>query len=110
MLHSRWRRATMAAVASLCVSGALASVADAAPGDLPRLAQQAPTGIAMGYFDDHSRAGDNHTGWGHDGSDGEPLAISFQSMLRNTGPGVLQLCATTGSDTWRARRLLGRDG
>jgi hypothetical protein len=104
MFHTRWRRATMAAVASLCASGAAASAADAAPGDLPRLAQQAPTGITMGYYDDHSLGGDNHTGWDHDGSDGEPLAISFQSMLRNTGPGVLQLCATNGSDTWRSAR------
>jgi hypothetical protein len=100
MFHIRWRRATMAAVASLCASGALASAAAAAPGDLPRLAQQAPTGIAMGYFDDHSRGGDNHMAW----ADDEPLAISFQSMLRNTGPGVLQLCATNGSDTWRSAR------
>jgi hypothetical protein len=89
----------MAAVASLCASAAIAPAANAAPGDLPRLAQQAPTGITMGFFDDHSRSGDNHTGWGHDGSDGEPLAISFQSNLRNVGPGVLQLCAGAGGET-----------
>src|SRR5215210_1942220 len=105
MFHTRWRRATMAAVASLCASGALASGADAAQGDLPRLAQQAPTGIAMGYFDDHSRGGDNHMGWDA-GPDSEPLAISFQAGLRNAGPGVLQLCTNAGdTDTsWRALR------
>jgi hypothetical protein len=91
----------MAAVASLCASAAVVPSAFAASGDLPRLVQQAPTGIALGYFDDHSRGGDNHTGWSHDGSDGEPLAVSFQSTLRNVGPGVLQLCSGAGSTTWR---------
>jgi hypothetical protein len=106
MLHSRWRRATTAAVASLCASAVIAPAALAAPGDLPDLVQQAPTGITMGYFDDHSRGGDNHMGWGFSGSDGEPLAISFQASLRNAGPGVLQLCSTVGDlgTSWRAAR------
>jgi hypothetical protein len=104
MLHSRWRRATTAAVASLCASAVIAPAALAAPGDLPDLVQQAPTGITMGYFDDHSRGGDNHMGWGFPGSDGEPLAISFQASLRNAGPGVLQLCADGNDQTWRSAR------
>jgi hypothetical protein len=106
MLHSRWRAATTAAVASLCASAAIAPAALAAPGDLPDLVPQAPTGITMGYFDDHSRGGDNHMGWGHSGSDGEPLAVSFQASLRNTGPGVLQLCTNAGDTgtSWRTLR------
>jgi hypothetical protein len=104
MLHSRWRRATMAAVASLCAAAAVAPSALAAPGDLPDLAQQAPTGITMGHYDDHSRGGDNHMGWSFSGSDGEPIAIRFQATLRNAGPGVLQLCAGNGDGIWRALR------
>jgi len=94
----------MAAVASLCASAAIVPSAIAAPGDLPRIVQGAPTGIAMNYWDDHSVAGDNHLGWDHDGSQREPLAISFQSSVSNVGPGVLQLCAGTGGTDWRAGR------
>jgi hypothetical protein len=104
MLHSRWRRATMAAVASLCASAAVAPAAFAAPGDLPDLVQQAPTNITMGYFDDHTIGGDNHMGWGAPGSENEPLAISFQASLRNAGPGVLQLCADGNDQRWRTAR------
>ena len=94
----------MAAVASLCASAAVAPAALAAPGDLPDLVQQAPTNITMGHYDDHSRGGDNHMGWGFSGSDREPLAISFQASLRNAGPGVLQLCAGAGDERWRTAR------
>jgi hypothetical protein len=104
MLHSRWRRATMAAVASLCASAAIVSAADAAQGDLPRLAQSAPTGISMNFWDDHSLSGDSHLGWDHGSSQKEPLAISFQSHLDNTGPGVLQLCAGASGTEWRSAR------
>jgi hypothetical protein len=108
MHHFRWRRAAMAVVASLCASAAVATAAQAAQGDLPRITQNAPSGIALGYWDDHSLGGDDHMGWslgdpGHV-SEGEPLAIRFQASVNNDGPGVLQLCAGgTGAD-WRAAR------
>ena len=80
MLHFRWRRATMAAVASLCASAVIAPAAIAAPGDLPDLVQSIPTAGATDadrvrstgrFFDDHSVGGDNHMGWSHSGSDPE---------------------------------------
>jgi hypothetical protein len=101
---SRRRRAMMAAVATLCAGGALAPSALAASGDLPKLTQLAPTGISLNFYDDHSIGGDNHMGWNHAGSDGEPLAIGFQSSLRNDGDGALQLCANGGSTTVRTGR------
>jgi hypothetical protein len=104
MLHFRWRRATMAAVASLCASAAIVPSAIAAPGDLPDLVQSIPTAPAVtpdadtgqlnwgGFFDDHSIAGDNHMGWSHSGSDPEALMVRFQSTLSNVGNGALELC------------------
>ena len=104
MLHFRWRRATMAAVASLCASAVIAPAAIAAPGDLPDLVQSIPTAPAAtpdadtgqvnwgGFFDDHSIGGDNHMGWSHSGSDPEALMVRFQSTLTNAGNGALQLC------------------
>ncbi len=112
MLHSRWRRATMAAVASLCASAALVPAAIAAPGDLPDLVQSIPSAPAAtpdanglvnwgGFFDDHSIGGDNHMGWGHSGSDPEALSVRFQSVLTNTGNGALELCGyPAGSAAW----------
>jgi hypothetical protein len=92
----------MAVAASLCASAALAPAALAAQGDLPKLQQGAPTGITAGYFDDHSIGGDDHMGWGHEGSDPEALAIRFQSSLTNTGPGVLQVCANGSGQDWKS--------
>jgi hypothetical protein len=113
MLHSRWRRATMAAVASLCASAAIVPAAIAAPGDLPDLVQSIPTAPAAnpdvdtnqvnwgGFFDDHSIGGDNHMGWGHSGSDAEPLMVRFQSTLSNAGNGALELCGyPSGNAAW----------
>ena len=109
MLHFRWRRATMAAVASLCASAVIAPAAIAAPGDLPDLVQSIPTAPAAtpdadtgqvnwgGFFDDHSIGGDNHMGWSHSGSDPEALMVRFQSTLTNAGNGALQLCGYPSS-------------
>ena len=109
MLHSRWRRATMAAVASLCASAAIVPAAIAAPGDLPDLVQSIPTAPAVtpdadtglvnwgGFFDDHSIGGDNHMGWSHSGSDPEALSVRFQSTLSNVGNGALELCGYPSS-------------
>ena len=109
MLHFRWRRATMAAVASLCASAVIVPAAIAAPGDLPDLVQSIPTAPAVtpdadtgqvnwgGFFDDHSIGGDNHMGWGHSGSDPEALMVRFQSTLSNVGNGALQLCGYPSS-------------
>ena len=109
MLHFRWRRATMAAVASLCASAVIAPAAIAAPGDLPDLVQSIPTAPAAtpdadtgqvnwgGFFDDHSISGDNHMGWSHSGSDPEALMVRFQSTLTNAGNGALQLCGYPSS-------------
>ena len=109
MLHSRWRRATMAAVASLCASAAIVPAAIAAPGDLPDLVQSIPTAPAVtpdadtglinwgGFFDDHSIGGDNHMGWSHSGSDPEALSVRFQSALSNVGNGALELCGYPSS-------------
>jgi hypothetical protein len=113
MLHSRWRRATMAAVASLCASAAIVPAAIAAPGDLPDLVQSIPTAPAVtpdadtglvnwgGFFDDHSIGGDDHMGWSHSGSDPEALSVRFQSTLSNVGNGALELCGyPSGSAAW----------
>ncbi len=109
MLHIRWRRATMAAVASLCASAAIVPAAIAAPGDLPDLVQSVPTAPAAtpdadtglvnwgGFFDDHSIGGDNHMGWSHSGSDPEALSVRFQSTLSNVGNGALELCGYPSS-------------
>ena len=130
MLHFRWRRATMAAVASLCASAVIAPAAIAAPGDLPDLVQSIPTAPAAtpdadtgqvnwgGFFDDHSIGGDNHMGWSHSGSDPEALMVRFQSTLTNAGNGALaalrlpveqrRLAARLPDDAGRSRRLPGQ--
>ena len=117
MLHSRWRRATMAAVASLCASAAIVPAAIAAPGDLPDLVQSIPTAPAAtpdadtglvnwgGFFDDHSIGGDNHMGWSHSGSDPEALSVRFQSTLSNVGNGALELCGYPSSSAAWLRSL-----
>ena len=113
MLHSRWRRATMAAVASLCASAAIVPAAIAAPGDLPDLVQSIPSAPAVnpdpdtnqvnwgGFFDDHSIGGDDHMGWCTAAPIHEALKVSFQSVITNNGNGALEVCGyPSGSPNW----------
>ena len=81
MLHSRWRRATMAAVASLCASAAIVPATPSLHRGIspiwcrefrrrPPITPDVDTGQVNwgGLFDDHSIGGDDHMGWSHSGS------------------------------------------
>jgi hypothetical protein len=108
MLLPRRLRATMACAATLTAVAVLSPAAMAASGDLPDLAQSAPTNVSGGYFDDHSIGGDDHLGWGYGTSDPESLAIRLQSTVHDTGPGALGLCGFAAGGGWmRAFQVTG---
>jgi hypothetical protein len=98
-------------LAALCIAPA----ADAAPGDLPDLAQSRPGSVTGGYFDDHSISGDNHLAWSTAPSQSEPLAIDFTSSITNNGAGALEVCGyPSGTPGWMtafqiAPGVLGND-
>ena len=101
--------ALLAVVSTLSVAG----TAHAAVGDLPRLTEGAPTGIAADWYDDHSVIGDDHLSWSPEGgsplyvntagqtSQSEPKAIGFDPALGVSGAGGLEVCGyASGTVGW----------
>jgi hypothetical protein len=107
------RRPLIVALLALAAALSVAGTAHAAVGDLPRLTEGAPTGIAADWYDDHSVIGDNHLSWSPEGgvpvytntagqsSQSEPKAIGFDPALTVSGPGGLEVCGyPSGTVGW----------